>query len=604
MSILIQIKYAGSVIWQDTQDVVWMDTDGGVVWQDQEADAGHYLSLDGVALSHYWDGFVSGFSSPNYQTAKRWGGFVQVDFGTITLSPKVFENDYKPPKFLDIIIKYAATDEASAVTLFNGTVYLQRYTKDDVTYQINAPTYPTDLLDTTTDYDGNTSPVPRAFGIVNHVEPLRLPDTGVNAYPTYHMAGLLSSSIAYAISYIASASGGTKTKIVCVNNHSFSNGNSVTIGGIAELDGTYTVESCSGKVFVIPEAFPGDIHTPIVANALLSGSFAVYTDGVPVSEDDYTISGSSFYMTVAPVGVVTMSGTSAYTSLEEIMGWAVARLRIPSSDFSAGRATSPEVSCYITDQIKTIDFLSELCAFFTHYFYIQDSVLYLGDMLLDNGTDTLDENDYHDVEYGVAPPVNALKSEWETPDEYEGYLDDQVTTRYYIRMIQNKLVETQYERATGTTDVTSFKQLIDAGVDFAGAGVSVGDFARNTDDDTEAIVLAVATGALDLGEDIFVSGENYSVGPSYDFGITEDIVPYHTDKAIIKTALQNILSVLTKDTVDMTLPIFGALPNPGQKITFTDDRMIQDTSAWFRVREVSPDYPNYKVMISGEGEVN
>lgn len=72
-----------------------------------------------------------------------------------------------------------------------------------------------------------------------------------------------------------------------------------------------------------------------------------------------------------------------------------------------------------------------------------------------------------------------------------------------------------------TTDGTTTNKLIEAGIDFAAAGVLVGDVAINRTDDTSALVTAKDTvGELTLDGDIFVSGELYSIVTPYEFEFT------------------------------------------------------------------------------------
>jgi hypothetical protein len=65
---------------------------------------------------------------------------------------------------------------------------------------------------------------------------------------------------------------------------------------------------------------------------------------------------------------------------------------------------------------------------------------------------------------------------------------------------------------SSTADGTSASKLIDSGADFVTDGVQVGDTILNTTDTTETTVTAIDSATqLSLADDIFVSGEAYTV---------------------------------------------------------------------------------------------
>jgi len=64
---------------------------------------------------------------------------------------------------------------------------------------------------------------------------------------------------------------------------------------------------------------------------------------------------------------------------------------------------------------------------------------------------------------------------------------------------------------SGTATGTTAGHLIDAGYDFAGAGIKVGMRIKNTTDTTYTYITAVAVGDLTLRDNIFVNGETWEV---------------------------------------------------------------------------------------------
>ncbi len=403
----------------------------------------HYLSLDGHALEHFWRPEIISFSPPSYETATPHGGYVKVGFGSISFSPDVFAAEWPPPDQCDVEIYYTATTEAAAVSIFAGIVYLSDFDEESVSYEIYNPGYSVNLLETGTDYNGDEVPLPRAFGAVTHVQPVRLPDDGATR-PTFHLGGIGTTANAVSIESFTTNSAGAKTKVVVSAAHGWSNDASITINGSTNFNGTHTIESASGTEFVIPVAFPTDNSEklPIRASAFVAGGFRVYDDGVPIDSNVLVNGDGTFSLTAAMVGTITISGTGPQTTLTEIMEWAQGELGITSYDDSAARATSPNVGYWADKQMPLTDFCSDLCAFFSHFFHKAGDTLYIGDMLLDNGTSTLAEHQYFTASYSAADAVKQLTASWTTWEEANGVTDDGTKDYKYIKAIENEAVVT------------------------------------------------------------------------------------------------------------------------------------------------------------------
>lgn len=604
MAILVEINASKEVTWKDTSGVVWKSTET-VVWQDSETGSTLYLSLDGEALAHYWDAYIASFAAPQYQTREKHGGYVELSFGQINISPDAFSGTWPPPKKLDVVIHYTATTEIDKVTIFSGDIHLISFDAESVSYNIYAPKYTQRLLDEGPNYDGDTVPYPRAFGTITHQQPLRLADDG-SSQPCYHLAGISTTAAAFeVISFTYYAAG--KTTVTLSAAHGWSDSDSIIIESSTNFSGTHTIESASGASFVIPVAFPTDNSEllPIIATAKEAGSFCVYDDGVPIQSNVVVNGDGTFSLTASPVGIVTMSGTASYTDLEGVMTWGQSRLEgVGSVDTTYQRATSPGVSVWANSQQPVIDFLSEIAAFFTHYFYIKDTVLYLGDMLLDAGSDTLDEYEYLDASYQAHSAIRQISAVWDTYSAAEGAVNnDSVNMARYIKTTKNVVIESLYTIASGTADGTQAHHLVDSAATFLSDGVSVGDTVQNTTDNTSTFVTAVSDTLLQLNDNIFVSGEDYVVGPSFPYGTDMSLTPFHNTKSNVSTALQNILSILNSDVGEIRIPISATLPAPGTKLTWSDTLLVVSTTTWIRARGMTYDFENEEVVISGEGVI-
>lgn len=74
---------------------------------------------------------------------------------------------------------------------------------------------------------------------------------------------------------------------------------------------------------------------------------------------------------------------------------------------------------------------------------------------------------------------------------------------------------------TGTTDGVTENHLLHTAVDFAGSGVLVGDYVKNTADGTYATITSIAIGDLTLSHDIFISGEAYEISSKIAVTLTD-----------------------------------------------------------------------------------
>jgi hypothetical protein len=151
----------------------------------------HRISDETCELTHLWKNRIIKFSPPQFQMAKTYGGYCRMGFGAISISPDVFVDDWPPPvELTSFQVQYTDTTEAAATTLITGRAYLRAYTKEAVTYDVHPDEYAASLLAEDCNYDSRTVCLPRAFGTVTHVTPVRLFDVG--GEPTYHKGGIPS----------------------------------------------------------------------------------------------------------------------------------------------------------------------------------------------------------------------------------------------------------------------------------------------------------------------------------------------------------------------------------------------------------------------------
>jgi len=96
----------------------------------------HYLSIEGHDLAHNWKRKIVSIDPLQYAVQGDHGGYCRLELGQIVFTPDLFANDWPPPLFCPITIKFTESNEATAQTLFAGTAHLQNMTFDQVAYEI------------------------------------------------------------------------------------------------------------------------------------------------------------------------------------------------------------------------------------------------------------------------------------------------------------------------------------------------------------------------------------------------------------------------------------------------------------------------------------
>ena len=392
---------AGEVVWKDTDDVAWK---GSNVL---------FLSLEGFLGDHYWDEYIATFTPPQYSMAKGYGGHCKMSFGSLSVSPDTFEATlWPPPVSFNVSFFYTATTEGAKETLFSGVAYLAAIGREEITYDLYGEDLDADLLLEETNYDGDTVILPRAFGVIQHQQPVRLADVG--GEPTYHNA-YIGGSLAIEIASAAD-NGSGKVRFTTSINHGFTNGDTVTVE-VDDFGSTYNTTQIIAVIDVTNFDFESIAYVDNQGgHAFKSGYWRVHDDGLPISGNATDHGDNTFSLDTSPVGEVTISGTGAAgTTLSTILTWACDQARLNQNyDASLARAPSPDINYWASSQRVLIEFCSDLCSVHTHLTYINTNTqtLFLVALESDNGSRTLTEFDFFAAQYSYEPPVAQIMVEW------------------------------------------------------------------------------------------------------------------------------------------------------------------------------------------------
>jgi hypothetical protein len=97
------------------------------------------ISTEDRALTYQWFGYISVFNSLKISLPFRHGGIARPEFSDITLSPSLIEEIGSIPTTAAVVIKETETDEAAAVTIFDGTALLGDYDRNGFWYILYRP---------------------------------------------------------------------------------------------------------------------------------------------------------------------------------------------------------------------------------------------------------------------------------------------------------------------------------------------------------------------------------------------------------------------------------------------------------------------------------
>lgn len=183
MPLLISITRAWDNSFISDDQNIWL-SDSQNVWSGGRSI--YRVSNEDQALENFWDGNVMDFTPISFKLSEVHGGYCKMGFGSMSLSNDVFDSpeDWPPPRTFSVKVEYTPDTEANAEILFAGTAFRSKWDRESITYDLYGDDYAVDLLEELEDYNGDTVPMPRAFGQIQHQACLRLPD--VSGAPTYH----------------------------------------------------------------------------------------------------------------------------------------------------------------------------------------------------------------------------------------------------------------------------------------------------------------------------------------------------------------------------------------------------------------------------------
>ncbi len=110
------------------------------------SDVDQMAHVSGTTYRQYLAGVIS-MDEIRVATAQPWGGYAEMEYGTITLSPDLFAGDWPPPAKMDIRVCYGTMGESDEQMLLMGSAYLQEIRADGIVCGVYAPNFAHNVTD-------------------------------------------------------------------------------------------------------------------------------------------------------------------------------------------------------------------------------------------------------------------------------------------------------------------------------------------------------------------------------------------------------------------------------------------------------------------------
>ncbi len=139
----------------------------------------------------------------------------------------------------------------------------------------------------------------------------------------------------------------------------------------------------------------------------LHSNWKVFDDGVQLTTNVTDNGDGTFSLLVAPVGQISVTGTSSYNSLDDLFNWAAYRLGTTATLTT----TDPSLNVLLRQQMPLLDALDSI-AWWTNHVFSYGSGMTVVHKNLDNGSRTLTR--FFPPQYSFEPPVKQVVASYET----------------------------------------------------------------------------------------------------------------------------------------------------------------------------------------------
>ena len=582
-------------------------------------------SNEALPLEHYWYPYAMSFGSIKYQIDNLYGGYCRLSYGSITFMPELFVDHWPPPNSLDVKVEYTATTEAASITLFVGSLHVKTWAEDSIVYDIyDADTYQINILqesvtndsDQVSIRDANYKWTSAGAGNRYYLElatggdpALSIPDAVYVDYVSYS-SGVIGSlavsqwafgdvnSLGYDTIYIRLSDSRDPDNTGVVTSLAIATAACADTNGTYSLvftgggytsaaTGTYTILNNVITVVTITSGGAGYATAPTVATRNGLGAITAFIIGVDILAV-YGVNplpmAFGYVQYEKPVRLMdaTIGGVQQYW-LADIQGTA----GIDWFLYDDGVDVSTNVS-YSANNVFQIDVapVGEL----TFSGRGSHDTLLKVFQWITTGTLTLE----HTYDRAISPTINYYQTERMYIPDFLSKIVSWFTHLFYIRSGTLYLVDMLVDAGSEVT--TEF--------DFFKSGYQFNSPAQKL---TASYPFRIAGEWYDgsggsAGVCLRESMKIISIESGIPYGDTDQDFspPYCTGVTPITTALQNILTILNRPQVSISVPFGTTLQSPGKKMTWLNESYPYNimTDTW--VRSVSYDFDNNEITIEGD----
>jgi hypothetical protein len=582
-------------------------------------------SNEALPLEHYWYPYAMSFGSIKYQIDSLHGGYCRLSYGEIVFMPELFVDHWPPPVSMPVIVQYTAINEAAAITLFTGSLHVKSWAEDAITYDVyDADTYQINMLqesvtndsDQVSIRDANYKWTSAGTGSRYYLElatggdpVLSIPDALLVNYTAYTPGTIGSlavsqwafgdaNALGYDTIYIRLAdsrdpdnTGVVSSLAIATAACADTNGtySLVFTGGgfTAAATGTYTILNNIITVVTITSGGSGYATAPIVATRNGLGSITAFIIGVDI---------------LAVYGVNPLPMAFGYIQYEKPVRLVDATVGGNQRYWLADIQGTAGVDWFLYDD--GVDISSNVVYVSGNTFQV--SVTPVGELTFSGkgSNDTLLEvfqwattgvlTVNHTYDRTISPTINYYQADQIYFPDFLSEIAKWFTHLFYIRSGTLYLVDMLID--AGSEATTEF--------DFFKSGYTFNAPAKKL---TASYPFRISGEWYDgsggsSGVCLRESTKVVSIESGYAYGDTDQDFspPYCTGIIPITTVLQNILTILNRAQVSISVPFSTSLQSPGRKITWLNESYPYNISTDTWVRTVTYDFDNNEITIEGD----
>lgn len=572
----------------------------------------HRLSNEhGVALTHYWDGWILKFDMPGYDIDELYGGYVKISVGGVEISIEKFKDITFPPiKNNPIKIKWTQSTEEEAELLFEGTAHISAFDKYAARYDLYEPEFNQYILEKTPAKDPNAIDIVK-YGIYKWYE------SGNGDYEYYFILhptgdpeiaepenvcilgipaerGNMGSLLPNQWDYGDNDSLGYDTVYFRAYNNAKPE---IFIDGY--LQAQYTIETVN-----IPRAFGEVIHQSPLQVTTIGGmpTFWKSVSGILGEGHEITSflsedSGKKTKLYIPGHGIgatnVRVTGTINYNGIFENLGGGEDYIIIskeyvsetPSSASQLFRASEwivfddgIAVNGNVVDHENGLFSLSTPPAgkvSVTGYGNIS-TLIELFEYECNNLKKSLNLDGTLDEFITAMPDISYWCDTQALTTDFLSNIASFYSYMFHIHRDTLYLIDMRISTEQYTPD-----EILDISYNFP-----------------EPLKLIKSEWADSDG--IEDTKRTFSRETQITYGKELTLEPYCKNLFELKAIADEIIYTLSNLQVQMTVPFKGDIPKPGSQINFTDDTLPQELGGFFRVRSIRPDFNNSEITLIGE----